>query len=53
MQVGDLVVSTDRYTGQVFIILEIGGSLQDLIKCISLSNGTKTKWCADKTWEKI
>ena len=57
MQVGDLVVSRDRYRGQFFIV--IGLITTDLpvyverVQCLRIEDGYKTRWCKASTWKAI
>jgi|TARA_R110002126_G_scaffold7686_6_gene37434 hypothetical protein len=56
MEIGDMVVSRNRYTGNIFIIVDkILGSTEgkNIIKCIRITDGYKTRWSDVKTWEKI
>jgi len=57
MEIGDMVVSRNRYTGNIFIIVDkILGSThckKNIIKCIRITDGYKTRWSDVKTWEKI
>ena len=53
MQVGDLVISKNRYKGQLFIV--IGTTLaqsKDLkVQCFRATDGFKTRWSKASTWE--
>ena len=53
MKIGDLVINKRRGTDEVFIIADVGGSLGDVIRCISLAEGWLTTWSFNDTWEKL
>ena len=58
MKVGDLVMSKNRYRGQIFIILayvaEVTPSAHEpVIQCVRLEDGFKTRWSKVSTWEVI
>jgi hypothetical protein len=53
MKIGDLVINKRRGTDEVFIIADVGGSLGDVIRCISLAEGWITTWSFNDTWEKL
>ena len=60
MKVGDLVMSKNRYVGQIFIIV---GTMapnpnklfpsNDVVQCVRLEDGFKTRWSKTSTWEAI
>ena len=58
MKVGDLVMSKNRYVGQIFIIVgyvdEFSPTRQEpAIQLIRLEDGFKTRWSKVSTWEVI
>ena len=54
MKVGDLIQSKNRYTGRLFLVLEIRDSLKGKqLKAISLPDRIKTRWCKIDTWDVI
>ena len=59
MQVGDLVMSKNRYVGQFFIVIGYsrfgaGASNDDpVVQCVRLEDGFKTRWSKASTWEVI
>jgi hypothetical protein len=52
MQVGDLVISKNRGTDEVFIVAEVQ-ILYNCLRCISLAEGWITTWSFNDTWEKL
>jgi hypothetical protein len=58
MKVGDLVMSKNRYVGQIFIIVGHADKFspsthEPVIQCIRLEDGFKTRWSKVSTWEAI
>ena len=58
MKVGDLVMSKNRYVGQIFIIVGYADKLsrmiqEPVIQCIRLEDGFKTRWSKVSTWEAL
>jgi len=51
MQVGDLVISKNRYVGQFFIVIGYGAN--NVIQCVRIEDGFKTRWSKASTWEVI
>jgi len=52
MKVGDLVISKNRGTDEVFIVAEVQ-ILYNCLRCISLAEGWITTWSFNDTWEKL
>ncbi len=54
MQVGDLVMSKNRYRGQFFVIIGYDdGHPHPVIQCVRVADGYKTRWCKASTWKVI
>ena len=59
MKVGDLVMSKNRYVGQIFIIVgyrtkEVLPTIShSVVQCVRLEDGFKTRWSKVSTWEVI
>jgi hypothetical protein len=59
MKVGDLVMSKNRYRGQIFIIVAYvdegfkPSAHEPVIQLVRLEDGFKTRWSKVSTWEVI
>ncbi len=58
MKVGDLVMSKNRYRGQIFIIVDYVAEFppsahEPIIQLVRLEDGFKTRWSKVSTWEAI
>jgi len=54
MRVGDLVISKNRYKGQLFIVIRYDSrGSYPVIQCFRVTDGYKTRWCKASTWEVI
>jgi hypothetical protein len=58
MQVGDLVISKNRYKGQLFIVIGYIATGKPkinhpVVQCFRVADGYKTRWSAASTWEVI
>ena len=56
MKIGDLVTwkhSNLANQNDLFIVVEVGGSLNDLLICLDLSKDTRTKWESCWLWRRV
>lgn len=58
MRIGDLVISKNRYKGQLFIVIGYVEEPQPtihhpVVQCFRVTDGYKTRWCKASTWEVI
>ena len=59
MRIGDLVMSRNRYKGQLFIVIGYIATgdpryiNHPVVQCFRVADGYKTRWCKASTWEVI